>query len=122
MRGRKNHVMSSTIRRPLVTIVMMFGLTLTALGAAPAASAAPAAPTAVTASAPAPSVAKFKSCKKLNAKYKGGVAKNKSARNWKRVNGKKVLAKSVYRPKVSKALYKKNKRLDRDRDGIACER
>ncbi|OKO87778.1 YhjA [Geobacillus proteiniphilus] len=30
--------------------------------------------------------------------------------------------KTRYKPYVSKALYDANKRLDRDKDGIACER
>lgn len=72
--------------------------------------------------APVPAAAKYSSCKKLNAKYPGGVAKSSSVRNTKTVNGKLVPAVSQFRPKVSAALYKANRGLDRDRDGIACER
>lgn len=69
-----------------------------------------------------PSVTKYSSCKKMNRAYPGGVAKSKSATNTKTVKGKLVRADSEYRPKVSKALYLKNKGLDRDGDRIACER
>ena len=65
---------------------------------------------------------KYANCKALNAKYPGGVAKSASARNMKTVNGRLVPAASKYRPKVSASLYKTYKSMDRDRDGIACER
>jgi hypothetical protein len=65
---------------------------------------------------------KYRSCAAMNKAYAGGVAKSSSAKNTKTVRGKKVAAKSVYRPKVNAALYNANKGLDRDRDGIACER
>ncbi|CUB21017.1 Excalibur calcium-binding domain protein [Bacillus safensis] len=57
---------------------------------------------------------KYKNCKALNKVYKGGVAKSKNTKN----KG----GKTKYKPYVSKALYQKNMRLDRDKDGIACER
>lgn len=65
---------------------------------------------------------KFKNCTALNAKYPGGVAKSAKVKNTKKVRGKTVPAKSSRKPKVSKSLYNANKRLDRDKDGIACER
>ena len=77
---------------------------------------------ATAAPAEAAAAKRYTSCSKLNAKYEGGVAKNKSVRNTKTVNGKKVPAKSTKAPKVSSALYAKNKHLDRDKDGIACEK
>lgn len=55
----------------------------------------------------------YKSCKALNKDYPGGVARSKSAA-WD-TGGK-------YEPVVFKALYTKNKKLDRDKDGVACER
>lgn len=61
---------------------------------------------------------KFKNCTKLNKKYKGGVAKKGVKYN---KVGKKKRAFKV-RPKISNALYKANKSLDRDGDGIACEK
>nr|WP_202049285.1 excalibur calcium-binding domain-containing protein [Bacillus glycinifermentans] len=56
----------------------------------------------------------YKNCKALNKVYKGGVARSKSVKN----KG----GKTKYKPYVSKALYDANKRLDRDKDKIACER
>ncbi|MCY8222565.1 excalibur calcium-binding domain-containing protein [Bacillus haynesii] len=56
----------------------------------------------------------YKNCKALNKAYKGGVARTKSVKN----KG----GKTKYKPYVSKALYDANKKLDRDKDKIACER
>ncbi|MPQ23637.1 excalibur calcium-binding domain-containing protein [Bacillus paralicheniformis] len=56
----------------------------------------------------------YKNCKALNKDYKGGVARSKSVKN----KG----GKTKYKPYVSKALYDANKKLDRDKDKIACER
>ncbi|MCM3140242.1 excalibur calcium-binding domain-containing protein [Bacillus safensis] len=69
-----------------------------------------------THTADAKTVKSYKNCKALNKVYKGGVAKSKNTKN----KG----GKTKYKPKpyVSKALYQKNMRLDRDKDGIACER
>ncbi|WP_427847105.1 excalibur calcium-binding domain-containing protein [Bacillus pumilus] len=67
-----------------------------------------------TLTADAKTVKSYKNCKALNKVYKGGVAKSKNTKN----KG----GKTKYKPYVSKALYQKNKRLDRDKDGIACER
>lgn len=64
--------------------------------------------------AEAATVTKFSNCKKMQAKYKHGVgrpgAKDKTSSKYK-----------VKNFKVDKALYNKNKTLDRDHDGIACE-
>lgn len=76
--------------------------------AAPAAQAAP--------------VTKYSSCAKLNKDYAGGIARTGKAVNMKTVGGKKVLAESSQSPKVRADLYDRNKGLDRDKDGIACER
>lgn len=56
----------------------------------------------------------YKNCTALNKDYKGGVSKSKSTKN----KG----GKTKYKPYVSKALYDANKKSDRDKDGIACER
>ncbi len=56
----------------------------------------------------------YKNCKELNANYKGGVARSASAKN----RG----GKTKFKPFVSKELYDANKKLDRDKDEIACER
>ena len=63
----------------------------------------------------APKPRTYKNCTELNKVYKGGVAKNSKVRN----KG----GKTKYKPTVSKKVYDLNyKRLDRDKDGIACER
>lgn len=64
---------------------------------------------------------KYKNCKKLNAVHAYGVAKP-GAVNTKKVKGKKVPVTTSGVPTYDAALYKKNKGLDRDKDGIACER
>ncbi|MCL6616173.1 MAG: excalibur calcium-binding domain-containing protein [Anoxybacillus ayderensis] len=57
----------------------------------------------------------FKSCQELNKKYPGGVALSANVKN--------VGAKTKYKPFISPELYNVHKkRLDRDKDGIACER
>ncbi len=61
----------------------------------------------------------FKNCAALNKVYEGGVAKNKKATNR---NSKSQPQTSKYTPFVSKKIYNMNKRLDRDKDNIACER
>ena len=59
---------------------------------------------------------KYSSCADLLVKYPNGVAKNKKARN-------KAVKGGFAKPKVSKSLYKKNgARLDKDKDGVMCER
>jgi cytochrome c2 len=89
-------------------------LTLSA-GALPATAATPA--SAATMSKVAAATA-FKNCTALNAKYPGGVAKVGVKFNL--VNGKKRAF--TKRPTFSNALYAANKKSDRDKDGIACER
>ena len=59
-------------------------------------------------------VVTYKNCTELNKVYKGGVARSSSVKN----KG----GKTKYKPYVSKALYDANKKLDRDKDLIACER
>lgn len=101
---------------------------LFAVGSTPAAGATPApTPSTVTASAPAlsatavPAAKRYSSCKKLNKRYHHGVGlPDKKNRIVNRRTGKIRYAVSYH--KVSKSLYRANKRLDRDRDGIACER
>lgn len=53
-------------------------------------------------------------CAKLNKVYPGGVALNSKSKN--------VGAKTKFKPKISAALYQRNKDLDLDSDGLACER
>ncbi|MEH7096829.1 excalibur calcium-binding domain-containing protein [Neobacillus vireti] len=56
----------------------------------------------------------FKNCTELNKVYKGGVARSASVKN----KG----GKTYYKPFASQALYDANRKSDRDRDLIACER
>ncbi|WP_282033737.1 excalibur calcium-binding domain-containing protein [Metabacillus indicus] len=56
----------------------------------------------------------YKNCTELNKDYKGGVAKSSSVKN----KG----GKTKYKPHVSKDLYEANKKSDRDKDLIACEK
>ena len=64
---------------------------------------------------------KYKNCKALNKVHTSGVAKP-GAQDTKKVKGKKVTVTTSGVPTYDAALYKKNKKLDRDKDGIACER
>jgi hypothetical protein len=56
----------------------------------------------------------FKNCTAVHKVYKHGIAKSRSAAA--HANG------LTGRPKISKSLYLANKRLDRDKDGVACEK
>lgn len=56
---------------------------------------------------------KFKNCTELNKVYPGGVALPGA------VNAGGATKKT---PKYDKALYTANKKSDRDKDGIACEK
>lgn len=56
----------------------------------------------------------YKNCTALNKDYKGGVAKSSKIKN----KG----GKTKYKPHVSSKLYNANKKMDRDKDGIACEK
>ena len=55
----------------------------------------------------------FKNCTELNKVYPGGVALPGA------INSGGVTQKE---PKYNKALYNANKKSDRDKDGIACEK
>jgi hypothetical protein len=61
---------------------------------------------------------KFKNCTALNKEYPGGVADKATSVN---KNKAGTLQESKKVPKVSSKVYKENKGLDRDKDGIACE-
>jgi hypothetical protein len=61
---------------------------------------------------------KFKNCTELNKVYVGGVSEKKSSTN---KNKAGVIQESKNAPKVSSKIYRDNKGLDRDKDGIACE-
>lgn len=55
----------------------------------------------------------FKNCTELNKVYPGGVARPGAVN----AGGMTQLT-----PKFNKALYEANKKSDRDKDGIACEK
>ena len=65
---------------------------------------------AVTASA---AVKTYKSCTELQKVYKFGVASSKTSKN--KGTG------PIQTPSANRALYLKNSKLDKDKDGIACE-
>jgi hypothetical protein len=68
------------------------------------------APVLVFASPPAKS---YKNCSALNKDFKYGVSKNSKSVNLGELK--------IYKPKVNAAVYLKNVKLDKDRDGIVCE-
>ena len=70
--------------------------------------------TQATTTPPAPKPVKYKNCTELNKVYPGGVAKSASSKN----KGGKIRLVQV----VNAKLYDLNKSLDRDKDGLACER
>jgi hypothetical protein len=108
------------IMKKIAAVAVTSILVLGTAGVAQAAAPAPGAVGASVSQAAQPK--KFKNCTAMNKVFKGGVAKKKSAKNLKTVNGKKVKANSKYKPKVSAKWYELNSSLDRDKDGIACER
>lgn len=57
---------------------------------------------------------KYKSCAALNRKFEGGLARTKKAQN--------ADAASKFLPAVSAEGYRLNSGLDKDRDGVVCER
>jgi hypothetical protein len=65
--------------------------------------------------APTVKVPKFKNCTALNKAYPHGVALAKTTKD-------STTSKRVTTFKVNKAVYAANKGLDRDKDGIACEK
>lgn len=97
---------------------MISKLTTTALAAglvlAPVAAASAVTPTAA--------VKSYADCPAMQKDFPGGVARNATVFNTRTVNGKKVRQSVKYRAKVNAAVYKRNAGLDRDKDGIACER
>lgn len=71
----------------------------------------------MTAATDADAAAKrYANCTALNKVYKYGVRKSSSTKNV--VSKRKVTSKAY----VNKSLYLANTKLDRDKDGIACER
>ena len=109
------------MRKAMKFVVAGCALAILPLGAAnpTVAEAAPGVATAVPMAKSKSKKAVYKNCTALNKKYKHGVKKSSSTKDVVRSNGKTT--KKASKAKVSKALYKANKHLDRDKDGIACE-
>lgn len=66
-----------------------------------------------TSPAEAVKIRKFKNCTALNKVYPHGVAKKRLKQTASGLTGK---------PFVNTKLYNKNSGLDRDKDGVACEK
>lgn len=66
--------------------------------------------------------ATYKNCTAVNKDFKGGVALSADSKNTKKSKGVVVDAKSKYPATVDKAIYNQVKKLDKDKDGIACEK
>lgn len=69
--------------------------------------------------APAEASTTYSSCAKLTKVFKNGVAKNKAAADRAVRAGHPRPSSSA---KAKKVYLKNHKRLDRDRDGVACEK
>ena len=97
----------------IVTAVAATGLSFAASSAVPMGSSlAPATAAAATTT--------YKNCSALNNVYKHGVKKSSGTKDVVRSNGK--IVKKSSSAKTSSGLYAANKKLDRDKDGIACEK
>lgn len=99
----------------LAASALLIGAVLAPLPAA-AATAAPSAGTAAAVVGQPFAAKVFKNCTELNKKYPHGVGK-KGAKD--KVSGK---TKPVKNFTVSTAVYNENKKSDRDKDGVACEK
>ena len=64
---------------------------------------------------------KFKNCSALNKVYPGGVAKT-GGKDLTKKKGKLVPAKPKKSPVINDAIYSANPKLDKDKDGVACEK
>ena len=60
-------------------------------------------------------VKKFANCTEMNKQYKGGIGKPGA-------KDKRASGRAKYAPYRSTALYNANSKMDRDKDGIACEK
>jgi hypothetical protein len=92
------------VRKPLVklsrltTVTVLLALVLGGLASSNGATASP---------------RTYKNCVELNRAFKFGVAL--------KTNSKNLGAQAIFSPVVNASVYNRNKRLDADRDGIACE-
>jgi hypothetical protein len=104
--------MSKLVAAAAVSVLAAATALAPAAAAAPIGSASSARPGVVGA---VPAAKTFKNCTALNKKYPHGVGRSKAVRD-------STSGTPVTNFKVSKALYKANKKSDRDKDGIACEK
>lgn len=70
----------------------------------------------------APSLTTYSNCSAVHRVYSGGIAKKGVRYNITRYRGVTHHRALHGHVKFSTALYNANRRLDRDRDGIACEK
>ncbi|WP_375387369.1 excalibur calcium-binding domain-containing protein [uncultured Amnibacterium sp.] len=75
----------------------------------------------VTAEPAQAEVQHYKNCAAVHKDYSGGIAKPGVTTNLLTRSGKKVRVPLNGEVKHSTALYKRNRSLDRDGDGVACE-
>ena len=90
-------------------VCLLAGLVIATFGLTAPANAS----NATSAPAIAPAVAKYKGCKVMRKAYPAGVARTQAAAN-------DAVARGYWPPEVNKAVYAKNKKLDPDKDGVAC--
>ena len=83
-------------------------------------AAAPAGSVLAPASAAAATAKSYQNCTALNRAYPHGVKKSSGTKDVVRSHGRTY--KHASKAYTSKALYNANTRLDRDKDGIACEK
>lgn len=67
-------------------------------------------------------VQKYKTCQQLNKDYSHGVRKDEKAQDAFRNSKTKKIEYRTTKAVISLEQYNKNKHLDRDKDGIACEK
>jgi hypothetical protein len=108
--------MSSSIKRTLAATaaaIVTAGLSIGVMTVAPVNSAV--APASASAA-----VKTYKNCTALNKAHKHGIKKSSTSKDVVRSGGKTIKKES--KATTSKSLYNANKKLDRDKDGIACEK
>ena len=77
---------------------------------------------AVPADAAPAAAHRYANCTAVHRVYSGGIAEAGTRFNTVHAHGKVTHRALKGKVKFSTALYKANKRLDRDKDGIACEK
>lgn len=75
----------------------------------------------IISSANAADATKYKNCSALNKKYPGGIKKS-TGKDMTKKKGKLIPASPKKTPTVDDALFAINKKLDADKDGVACEK